>query len=76
MTKQRMYISIHLYVLIPGLQLVTLEGQNTVKQLHGFVYILGLEQALGMLLAEGARQPPLPLLLTKTGAKKISIMAS
>lgn len=26
--------------------------------------------------AEGARQPPLPLLLTKTGGKKISIMAS
>lgn len=59
------------------LELVTLDKVlAAVKQLHGFVYILGPEQALGMPLAEGARQPPLPLLLTKTGGKKISIMAS
>lgn len=38
--------------------------------------LAAVKQALGMPLAEGARQPPLPLLLTKTGGKKISIMAS
>lgn len=59
------------------LELVTLDKVlAAVKQLHGFVYILGLEQALGMPLAEGARQPPLSLLLTKTSGKKISIIAS
>lgn len=64
-----------MYVLMPNLQLVTLKGQSTGCCKAAPWFCLHFRTGAGTWngLAEGTRQPPPPLLLMKTGAKKISI---